>query len=71
MQLRFRGLIRPTGLHRAAPPTGSLFPTAPASHVVTQGFRHCPPCGTDTVSVLHRTSHTCGDCGTTHYPEEV
>lgn len=73
MALRLRGLIRPTGQHRAAPVAShaGLFPAALPGPVITQAFRHCQPCGTDTAAVLHRDGHTCGDCGTTHYPEEV
>ncbi|MFI0236371.1 hypothetical protein [Streptomyces sp. NPDC016845] len=54
-----RQIIRPTGQHRAPAPR-------PA---VSQGLRHCPPCGTTTAAVLHRDSHTCGDCGHTTYPK--
>ncbi|MGW6481273.1 hypothetical protein ACWGDS_25830 [Streptomyces sp. NPDC055059] len=67
-----RQIITPTGQHRAVAPAGPavLFPAAPFRPVVTQAFRYCPPCGTTTAAVLHRDGHTCGDCGTTHYPED-
>lgn len=69
--MKLRGLIRPTGRHRTAEPTvrlAALFP--PAGRAVQQGFRDCPECGATTAAVLHRSSHTCGDCGHTHYPED-
>ncbi|MHC5259870.1 hypothetical protein ACYSUO_18490 [Streptomyces sp. UC4497] len=69
--MKLRGLIRPTGQHRAATaPRAALFPAAPHRPVITQAFRYCTPCGTETPAVLHRDAHTCGDCGHTHYTED-
>lgn len=61
-----RQIVRPTGQHRA--PADRLAAVRPA---VAQALRHCPSCGTTTAAVLHRDSHTCGDCHHTHYPEEA
>ena len=71
--MKLRGLIRPTGQHRAPTPRRApMFPPAPRCAVASTGFRYCPPCTTDTAAVLHPDgSHTCGDCGHTHHTEEV
>lgn len=61
------GLVRGPGKHRVP-----RFPSAPYAAVVPQAIRYCPPCGASTAATLHpRGSHTCGDCGHTHHPEEV
>lgn len=66
-----RQIVRPTGQHRAAgDPSTAMFPAPPHGPAVTQAFRYCTPCRTETASVLHRDGHTCGDCGHTHYTEE-
>ncbi|WP_055696535.1 hypothetical protein [Streptomyces silaceus] len=64
------GLVRGSGRHRPARPSGDRAPLDPPSGAVRHGFRHCTPCGTDTVAILHRTGHTCGDCGHEHYTDE-
>jgi NADH pyrophosphatase NudC (nudix superfamily) len=68
--VKIRGLIRPTGQHRAIATRAELFSKASAGAVVTQAFRYCVPCQTETSAVLHRTGHTCGECGHTHYPQD-
>lgn len=75
MKLTTRHLIRGKGGHRRRPaadivPLAAFFPPAPETGVVTQAFRDCPSCGAETAAVLHRDSHTCGDCGHTHHPED-
>lgn len=71
------GLVRGPGRHRPVRRTtpndrAPLFPPAPPTGgVVAHGFRYCTPCGTETVAVLHREGHTCGDCGCEHYTEEA
>ncbi|MEV0525994.1 hypothetical protein AB0I66_21395 [Streptomyces sp. NPDC050439] len=69
------GLIRGTGAHRPVrrkTPSDRrpIFPPAPHTGVVPHGFRHCQQCGTDTVAILHREGHTCGDCGREHYTKD-
>lgn len=70
---RIIGLAVPgPGRHRTRPAAERkpLFPPAPPTGVVAQGFRHCTGCGSDTVAVLHRDGHTCTDCGHVHYTED-
>lgn len=64
------GLIRGTGRHRPARPAHDRQPVLGPAGVLKYGFRPCGPCTTETVSVIHRTGHTCGDCGTVHHTDE-
>lgn len=70
------GLVRGPGRHRPVrrkTPSARvpIFPPAPHSTgVVAHGFRHCLTCTTETVAVLHRDGHTCGDCGRVHHTDE-
>jgi protein-L-isoaspartate O-methyltransferase len=50
---------RATGQHRAPRPAGALVDTA---------FRHCEPCGVDTVVVVHGDGST--SCTETHAAAE-